>query len=352
MSYAHNLHKARFLGAVATPIILVSLLLVGVLLIYLLGDRSLQRTASEALIYVTLVVGFWIFVGNSGVVSFAHAAFALVGAYVSGWLTLRPVMKSTLLEGLPPFLLNAEWPVFPAALMGGFAAMVLALISGAAILRLSGIAASIATFAFLAMMNTIWSNWSDVTGGVSTGLPRYVDMWVALAWASVAIIAAAIYGLSGSGLVLRASREDEVAAKASAVDQYRHRLLAYTISAFFCGIGGALFGHYLGILNVDSFYLSMTFLLLAMLVVGGIGSLSGAVVGVIAVSVCVEILKDMEHGITLLGTRLALPAGSKEVLIGIAMILILIYRPLGLMAGRDLRLSAGWLAKFTKQNQP
>jgi branched-chain amino acid transport system permease protein len=188
-----------------------------------------------------------------------------------------------------------------------------------------------------------------VTGGVSTvaGLPRYVDLWVALAWAAVAIIAAATYGLSGSGLVLRASREDAVAAKASAVNQYSHRLMAYTISAFLCGVGGALFGHNLGILNVDSFYLSMTFLLLAMLVVGGIGSLSGAVVGVISISICVQVLKDMEHGVTVLGSELALPAGSKEVLIAVAMILILIFRPSGLMAGKDLKPSSKWLAKFT-----
>lgn len=350
MSSAHNLHKARFLGAITTPITLIVLLSVGAMLVYLLGDRGLQRTAAEALIYVTLVVGFWIFVGNSGVISFAHAAFALIGAYVSGWLTLRPMMKGTLLEGLPQFLLDAEWHVFPAALVGGVAAMLLALISGAAILRLSGIAASIASFAFLAMINTIWSNWSDVTGGASTvaGLPRYVDMWIALAWAAVAIIAAAAYGLSGSGLALRASREDEVAAQASAVDQYRHRLLAYTLSAFFCGIAGALFAHFLGILNVDSFYLPMTFLMLAMLVVGGIGSLSGAVVGVIAISICVEILKEMENGVSIFQHDVALPAGSKEVLIGIIMILIFMFRPAGILAGRDLKPSTKWLTKFTK----
>ncbi|MGB0914105.1 MAG: branched-chain amino acid ABC transporter permease, partial [Phaeobacter italicus] len=272
----NNIHKARLLGSVTTPIILIALLLVGVLLVYFLGDRSLQRTTAEALVFVTLVVGFWIFVGNSGVISFAHASFALIGAYVSAWLTLRPTLKGTLLEGLPPYLLQAEWPVLPAAIVGGLAAMLLALVSGAAILRLSGIAASIATFAFLAMINTIWSNWSDVTGGTSTvaGLTRYVDMWVALAWAAVAILVAAAYGLSASGLALRATREDEVAAQASAVNQYRHRLLAFTVSAFFCGVAGALYGHYLGILNVGSFYLTMTFLMLAMLVVGGIGSLS------------------------------------------------------------------------------
>lgn len=343
-----DIHKARFLASAMTPLILIGLLLGIVLLTYFFGSRSLQRTTAEGLIYVTLVVGFWIFVGNSGVVSFAHASFALVGAYVSAWLTLRPMMKTTLLGGLPDFLLNAEWPVLPAAIAGGLAATLLALISGAAILRLSGIAASIASFAFLAMMNTIWSNWSDVTGGTSTvaGLPRYVDMWVALAWAAVAIIAAAIYGLSSSGLALRATREDEVAAQASAIDQYRHRLLAYTISAFFSGVAGALFGHYLGILNVSSFYLSLTFLMLAMLVVGGKGSLSGAVIGVIAISVFVEVFKDLERGIDLLGTEIALPAGSKEVLIGVFMILILIFRPLGLMAGNDLKPPSKWMLTF------
>ncbi|PIE13967.1 MAG: branched-chain amino acid ABC transporter permease [Rhodobacterales bacterium] len=343
-----NLHKARFYASALTPLILIGLLLGIVLLTYFLGSRSLQRTTAEALIYVTLVVGFWIFVGNSGVISFAHAAFAMVGAYVSAWLTLRPVMKATLLEGLPQFLLDTQWPVLPAALMGGVVAMVLALLSGAAILRLSGIAASIASFAFLAMMNTIWSNWSGVTGGTSTvaGLPRYVDMWVALGWASVAIVAAAVYGLSSSGLALRATREDEVAAQASAIDQYRHRLLAYTISAFFCGVAGALFGHYLGILNVGSFYLTMTFLMLAMLVVGGVGSLSGAVVGVIAISVCIELFKGMERGVEFYGTQVMLPAGSKEVLIGVFMILILIFRPLGLMAGHDLKPSSRWMLKF------
>ena len=92
----------------------------------------------------------------------------------------------------------------------------------------------------------------------------------------------------------------------------------------------------------------MTFLLLAMLVVGGIGSLSGAVLGVIAISICVEFLKEMEHGVTLFENEIALPAGSKEVLIGIIMILVLIFRRLGLMAGKDLTLPRKWLARFTK----
>ena len=338
-------HMIRRRMAATTPILLALLLLVFVLAATQLGDRATARMASETLIRVTLVVGFWIFVGNSGVVSFGHAAFACIGAYVSAWLTLKPAMKATLLPGLPEALASAQWHVLPAALVAGLVAAAVALLSGAAILRLSGIAASIASFAFLAMVNTIWSNWTPVTGGTSSvvGLARYVTPWVALGWALAAILVATYYSASASGLALRATREDEVAASASGIDRYRHRLLAYTLSGFFVGIGGALMGHFIGVINPDGFYLSLTFLMLAMLVVGGIGSLSGAVVGVLAVSLAVEALVRLETGFTIGQATFALPPGSQEIIIAIAMILVLVFRPAGLLAGREIMLPARWV---------
>lgn len=346
-------HQIRRRMAATTPVLLALLLLGFVLAATLLGDRATARMAAETLIRVTLVVGFWIFAGNSGVISFGHAAFACLGAYTSAWLTLQPAMKTLLLPGLPGFLAQAHWPVLPAALAAGLLAAALALISGAAILRLSGIAASIATFAFLAMVNTIWANWTPVTGGTSSvvGLARYVSPWVALGWAVAAILAAALHAASASGLALRASREDEVAAAASGIDRYRHRLLAYTVSAFFCGVGGALMGHFIGVINPDSFYLSLTFLMLAMLVMGGIGSLSGAVVGVLAVSLAVEALVRLEKGVTLGTTTFALPPGSQEILIALAMILVLVFRPAGLLAGREIMLPARWVTGRGTSNQ-
>lgn len=343
-------HQARKLASLTTPVLLIALLTAFVLLIGAFGDRSLGRMAAETLIRVTLVVGFWIFAGNSGVISFGHAAFACVGAYVSAWVTLKPAMKSLLLPGLPDWVAQAEWHVLPAAVVAGAVAALVALLAGAAILRLSGIAASIASFAFLAMVNTIWANWTPVTGGTSSvvGLARYVTPLVGLGWASAAIVVAAIYEASASGLALRATREDEVAASASGIDRYRHRFAAFTVSAFFCGVGGALMGHFIGVINPDGFYLSLTFLMLAMLVVGGIGSLSGAVVGVLVVSIAVEGLVRLEKGVTLGATQFALPAGSQEILIGLAMILVLIFRPAGLLAGRDLILPAAWVPGRTK----
>ena len=340
-------HRARRRAALTTPLILLGALALFVGLVLVFGDRSLARMATETLIRVTLVVGFWIFVGNSGVVSFGHAAFACVGAYVSAWLTLKPTMKTLLLSGLPDWVAQAEWPVFGAAVAAGSVAALVALVTGAAILRLSGIAASIATFAFLAMINTIWANWTPVTGGTSSvvGLARYVGPGVALGWAAAAILVAALYGASASGLALRATREDEVAASASGIDRYRHRLLAYTVSAFFCGVGGALMGHFIGVINPDAFYLPLTFVMLAMLVVGGVGSLSGAVAGVLVVSIAVEALVRLERGFTIGTAQFALPAGSQEILIGIAMILVLILRPQGLLAGRDIMVPARWIAR-------
>ena len=333
-------HAQNRLLAYSTPVVLIGLLLVLALAVTLTGDKALGRMAAETLVRVVLVVGLWIFVGNSGVVSFGHAGYMAIGAYCSAWLTLKPQMKSLFLPDLPVWLAQAEWPVFPAAIVSGLLAALIALISGAAILRLSGIAASIATFAFLAIVNTVYSNWEGVTGATSSvvGLSRYVDQWVALAWAAAAIVAANIYANSASGLALRATREDEVAASASGINMYRHRLLSLVLSGFFTGVSGALLGHSIGVLNPDSFYLGITFISLAMLVIGGVGSLSGAVVGVLSLSLVIEALVRLEQGVTFGSAELALPSGAQEILIGIVMILVLVLRPSGLLAGRELGL--------------
>lgn len=336
-------HKQKRLSAWSTPILLIAILVVFTLLVTFLGDKSLARMAAQTLIRVTFVVGLWIFVGNSGVVSFGHAGYMAIGAYCSAWLTLRPQMKGMFLPDLWPYLATAEWHVLPAAVASGLLAAVVALISGAAILRLSGIAASIATFAFLAIVYTVYSSWEGVTGATSSvvGLTRYADQWATLGWASVAILAAAWYSNSASGLALRASREDEVAADASGINMYRHRLISLVVSAFFAGVAGALFGHSLGVLNPNSFYLGLTFITLAMLVVGGIGSLTGAVMGVLVLSIIIEALVRMERGMEIGEATYALPTGAQEIIIGIIMILVLILRPAGLTGGRELRLRIG-----------
>jgi branched-chain amino acid transport system permease protein len=151
------------------------------------------------------------------------------------------------------------------------------------------------------------------------------------------MVAAFVFQRSRYGLMLKASRDDEVAAKASAVDIVKVRLIAFVASAFLVGMGGALYGHFLGVLTVDIFYMGLTFITLSMLVVGGIGSLFGAVVGVLAVTLVVEVLRAFEAGITVGSTKIALPQGAQEIGLGVIMVLILLFRPAGLTRAAKCR---------------
>ena len=253
----------------------------------------LQRRTTQGLINLIAVVGLYVFVGNSGVLSFGNVAFMAIGAYVSALLTMKPTAKSVFLPDLPAVIAHAEWPTLPGALAGGIAAALVALVIGWPLMRLSGISASIATFAILVVANVVFGNWTSVTGGQNSlmGLPAYVDLWTALAWAVAAIVIAFAYQETRSALLLRASREDEAAAQAAGVDVVRHRLIAFVISAFLSGVAGVLLGHFLGIVRVENFYLDLTFLIVAMLVIGGRGSLTGAVAGAVVIAALTEVLR-------------------------------------------------------------
>lgn len=305
---------------------------------WLIGSDQLQVTMTEMLIRLVVVVGIYLFIGNSGILSFGHIGFMCIGAYAAAWATVDPTWKQMMLIGLPNFLQENQYPFLPAVIGGGLLAALVALIVGLAIMRLSGIAGSIATFAFLAIVNSIYSNWESVTAATSSiiGVPNVVGPWVAWVFAVGTLILAYAYQVSRFGLMLRASRDDEVAAKSSAVDIVKVRLIAFVVSAFICGVGGGLYGHFLGILTADSFYLSMTFITLAMLVVGGTGSLTGAVTGVVVVTILVEVLRQMEAGVAIAFIKLHLPQGSQEIGLGIGMALILVFRPTGLTRGREV----------------
>jgi branched-chain amino acid transport system permease protein len=321
-----------------SAVVLAGSLVLIVLASVLLGSPILQLAVSQALIYVILVVALYIFVGNSGVVSFGHVSFMMIGAYVAAWQTCCPGLKSTFLPGLPDFLLAANIPVLPAALIAGLVAALSALLIGAAIMRLSGIAASIALFAVLVVLRTVVENSDSVTAGRSSiiGLPMYINPWVGLGWAVVAIFVAAAFQNSRWGLSLKASREDEIAARSIGVSVFKERMIALAVSAFLTGVGGALYGHFLGTVAVDMFWLDMTFITLAMLVIGGRKSLTGAVAGALLVSAFSEVLKQFEQGVTFGSFNLLLPDGLQELVLAAGMLATIRFRPEGLFGSFEL----------------
>lgn len=336
---------------VSTPIILVAILLAVALVAFLVKSGPFNQTVIDIFIRVVLVIGLYVFIGNSGVISFGHIGFTCLGAYATAWLTIPPPMKKMALPGLPDFILNAKLPFAIAIILAALFAGICALVFGKVLMRLSGIAASIATFAMLAVINQVYSNWENVTGATSSvvGIPINRNIWPYAICAFIVVIIAYFYAISRSGLALRSARDEATAAAASGVDIPRERLVAFTLSGVIMGLGGALYAHSVGVVTPDTFYLGLTFISLSMLVVGGMNSLSGAVLGVVILSTIIQILRWFEKGVPVGGATLTIPNGLQEIAIGIVMIVILMYRPSGLTKNREL-VWKGWPFKKLSGN--
>lgn len=325
-----------FVGRAAALGIVGALLVLGAALASY-GSPVLQRTVIEALIKLTVVIGLSIFVGNSGVISFGHVSFMAVGGYVSAVLTLDPARKAVLLD-LPAALEVVQLSGPASAAVVAVAAALVAVAVGIPLMRLRGIALPMATFGLLVIGHVVSSNWREVTGGrqALVGLPRFTDLWVALGAALLSLVVAFLYQRSRRGLLLRCSREDETAAAATGIRVSRERLLAFVLSAVIVALGGMLFAHFLGTVTANTFYLDMTFITLAMLVVGGMHSLTGAVAGTVALSVIIEIFRSIERGVSVLGQQIALPPGLQEIAVALILLGILLFRPKGIVGDHEL----------------
>ena len=116
----------------------------------------------------------------------------------------------------------------------------------------------------------------------------------------------------------------------------RHRIGAFVISAFLSGVSGVLLAHFLGTVRVETFYLDLTFLIIAMLVIGGMRSLTGAVAGAVVISALTELLRQAEVGFQISGTTVAAPGGLGDVVLALLMLLIIVFRPKGIAGGREV----------------
>jgi branched-chain amino acid transport system permease protein len=300
--------------------------------------KERQLEFENAVVMAAVVVAIYVFVGNSGVISFGHVSFVAVGAYLGGLVSIDPKTKAFTVPGLFPTLLHAHVGLVPSLALAAAAGGVYALAVGLPLMRLSGLPAGIATFAVLGITYNVLSYWGRVGPGVQTlsSVPE-TGGWTIAAGAVIAVVAAFAYQRSRFGRQLRATREDPAAARASGIDVYRQRLLAFTLSGALAGLAGGLYVHQLGLISPDLFYLDLTFVTLAMLVFGGVGSLWGAVLGALAISALNSFLGDAENGVDI-GFHLTLPNGTRLVTVGAVMALVLVLRPSGLTGGREFGL--------------
>lgn len=304
---------------------------------FLAAGLGQKDAVTVMLINVVLVVGLWIFVGNSGILSFGHISFMAIGAYLASILTIPVTTRDFLLPELPGVLSGADPGAAAALVIAMAVAAAFAFLVGLALMRLSGVGAGIATLSLLVIVTNVLSSWSALTGGggTLTGIPVTTDVTAAFITAAGAIVVAFLFRSTPTGRRLRATREDLVAARALGVRHVPVRLAGFVVSAAVMAAGGWLYAHYLGSISAESFSFQTTFLVIAMLVVGGSYSLAGAVLGVVVVTALTE---GMQH----LESAGVLGAGWSTVVLAAAVILILIWRPRGLSQGREPRLPARW----------
>jgi len=319
--------------ALLGPVALLAL--VGLVGSFLSDVRAIEF--ENSLVFAATVIALYVFVGNSGVLSFGQVSFFIVGAYAAGELTVPADAKRSVLPQVFSVLrdhtIGNAWSLVVAALLGA----VYAFLVGIPLMRLSGLAAGIATFAVLEITHNIVRNWEKIGPGPLTlsTVPETTDLWQATIGAIAVACVAFAYQLSPLGRKLRAAREDPFAAQAAGIDIHRQRLWAFALSGALSGFAGALFVHFQGTLNVEDVYLEYTFLTLPMLVVGGAGTLWGAVVGALVVSGLDSFLSDAENGDV---SWLHAPAGTRLVAVAAFMAVVLVFLPQGLTGGREVRL--------------
>jgi branched-chain amino acid transport system permease protein len=326
----------QILARAWTPLVL-GVAVVVVAVVAASGSDELRQVVVTGVVNLVLVIGLYVFVGNSGVFSFGQMGFAAIGAYVAALLTIPVAQKPYIISMLYPSLADMHASAAVATLAGGALAGIVAAVTAVPLMRLGGMAAGLATFALLIIVHVVAANWQQVTNGTTglTAIPVSTDLRTALAWAVCMLVVAYVFQRSRWGRRLRASREDEPAARAIGIGVAGERRAAFALSGVMSGIGGALLAQQLGTFTPDTFYISASFPIVAMLVVGGINSLTGAVAGTMFITAVSELLSRVEEGTSIGPLHVTGRPGLRDVGLALIMLIALARFPSGLTRGRE-----------------
>lgn len=327
------------------PLFLGSVVVASWALVEGIDDVVYTRTTVRMFLLLIIVLGLQIFSGNSGVLSFGHIGFMSIGAYSSALLTIPTDIKEFTFLEMPGFL--KSW-VFPAqlgtlegTLAGGGFALAFALVTAAPIVRLAGVQAAIGTLAILVVVNVFLVQTESVTRGTSTmiGVPSTTTFLQVMIWVLIFIVIAFAFRQSRFGLRLQAARENERAARSVGVRVSVERAIAWVLAGFVLGVGGALHGHFFVTFGPFEFFFDVTFLTIVMLIVGGMTSVSGAVVGVYFITFVNELFRRWE--VEGLG-NLQPPSGTASLVLAFVLLVTLILRPKGITGGKEIPWPGEW----------
>lgn len=330
-----NLERAA--GPMAAILALVVLLV----LLQVTGLAFWQGFVINLGIFLILVLSLNLSNGFTGVFSLGHIGFMALGAYASAILTLPLREKQEYLPNLPGWLAGAHFDFrlgsFPlgfltATLIAAFLVSLVALLVGLVLMRLSGHFVAVATLGLLVIVRVLLFNADNLTRGSRTfsNVTPYTNLWWVWGWALLAVYVVWRIKRSAFGRAMFAQREDRWAAQSIGIEVMQPRLFAFVVSAFFTAVAGSLYAHFITSFSPTVFYFDLTFKVITMLVVGGMGSVSGSIIGTVLIVGLTEILRRLEDPSQLYG--------MSGIVLAILFILIIIFRREGLLGQQEIAL--------------
>jgi branched-chain amino acid transport system permease protein len=318
-------------------ILLVPVVVVG-LLLDLFAPRLVVDIYTQFCVNLMIVLALQAFMGNSGILAWTHVGWMGIGAYASGILSMAPMVKQLGVPNMFPALVELQVPVLLAIALGGIIAALIAALIGWPLMRLSDAVGVITLFATLIVMHVVMTQWDNVTNGPRTffGLQKFTTLWVAIIGAGIVLLAVHWYRESSPGLRLRASRDDRFAAMAIGINVVQVRYIGFVLSALIAGAAGGAWAHLITSFSPKAFYIQEMFVLLAMLVIGGQGSISGAFAGTAIVTAARQLLLQVEAGINNSGALNLEVFGLTDIVMAILMVIVLIWRPNGIVGGQEI----------------
>jgi len=261
--------------------------------------------------------------GFTGQFSLGHAGFMVVGAYTSALLMMK-----------------AKWPFLPSFITAGLLSALVGFLVGFPSLRLVGDYLSVVTLGFQYIITAILNNTTKLTGGGLglPGVPYVTSLPVAAVTLTITLWILSNLVNSKQGRCFVAVKEDEIAAQSVGIDTTYYKVVAFMISSFFAGLGGAMIGHYMMYLHPDVFNYAKTIESVSMVILGGLGSLTGSLLGAMCITLLPEVFRNLATflgGMGMLGPANFLRRGWM-VFYATGVLVLMLTRPQGLLGRREL----------------
>lgn len=318
-------------------------------------DPYIVRILNLCGIYVILGVSLNLINGFTGQFSLGHAGFMAIGAYVSALLYMSPEIKAVnyIITPIILPLSHIQIPFAASLIFAGIASALVGLLVGTPCLRLKGDYLAIVTFGFSEIIRILFCNMQSITNGPLglKGLPRYTNLW--WTWGMAIFTTWFVKNLINSsyGRALKSIREDEVAAEAMGVYLFYHKILSFSIGAFFAGIAGALLGSLVMTIDPNTFSFSMTFQIIIIVVIGGLGSITGSTMVAIVFAALMEWLRFVESPMNILGWRIPGIPGMRMLIFSVLLVVIILFFQHGLMGDKTEFSWEGLYNKLTRNKK-